>query len=261
MSLVKRLLRTDAALSALSALAAGYIRLVHRTQSWRVINPHIPERLWAAGRPFIGCFWHGRMMLMTYIWATDLPFAMLISRHRDGRLIARTIERLGISTIAGSSARAEKSGASKPGGGQSKGGAGALLTAVKALKSGISVGITPDGPRGPRMRASPGAIAAARLAGVPVVPVAYAISRRRVLGSWDRFLFALPFGRGVHVWGEPIAVPSDADAAELDRLNRRLEDELTRLCDEADRLVGCPTIAPAELPAADGVAQSAGGSA
>jgi hypothetical protein len=251
MGLLKRWLRSDAALRGLSALAAGYIRLVHGTQRWQVVNPDVPARLWAARRPFIGCFWHGRMMLMTYIWATELPFAMLISRHRDGRLIAQTIERLGISTIAGSSAKA----------GSSKGGASALLTAVKALRSGISVGITPDGPRGPRMRASPGAIAAARLAGVPVVPVAYATSRRRVLGSWDRFLFALPFGRGVHIWGTPIAVPEDADEAELARLNRRLEDELTRLCDEADRLVGCPTIAPAELPPADGVAQSAAQSA
>lgn len=233
MGLVKAWLRSDAALAVLSALAAGYIRLAYATQRWQIINAEAPRRLWDERRPFVGCFWHGRMMLMRFMWTTDLPFAMLISRHRDGRLIARTIERLGISTIAGSSAKS----------GSSKGGASALLTAVKALKSGMSVGITPDGPRGPRMRASPGAVAAARMAGVPLVPGAYSVSRRKILGSWDRFILPLPFGRGVHVWGEPIDVPADADDATV---ARRLEDELTRLSDEADRLVGCPAIAPAE---------------
>jgi lysophospholipid acyltransferase (LPLAT)-like uncharacterized protein len=210
--------------------------MVHATQRWQVVNADVPRRLWAERRPIVGCFWHGRMMLMRYIWTSDLPMAMLISRHRDGRLIARTMERLGISTIAGSSAKS----------GSSKGGASALLVAVKALKSGTSVSITPDGPRGPRMRASPGAVAAARLAGVPLVPASYAVSRRKVLGSWDRFLLPLPFGRGVHVWGEPIQVPADADEATVARIVRHLEDELTRLSDEADRMVGCPTIAPAE---------------
>ena len=236
MGLLKTWLRSDAALTILSALAAGYIRLIHATQRWEVVNADVPRRLWAERRPFVGCFWHGRTMQMKYIWKTELPLAMLISRHRDGRLIARTIERLGVSTIEGSTAKA----------GTSKGGAGALLNVVRALKSGTTVGITPDGPRGPRMRASPGALAAARLAGVPLVPISYAVSRRMVMGSWDRFVVPLPFGRGVHIWGDPIDVPADCDDAALARIMRRLEDEMIRVTDEADRMVGCPTIAPAE---------------
>ncbi|MBM3600595.1 MAG: DUF374 domain-containing protein [Alphaproteobacteria bacterium] len=243
MSVVKRWLRSDAALAGLSALLAAYIRLVRWTGRWQVVNAEAAARIWSSGKPIVGCFWHGRMMMMTYIWATELPIAMLISRHRDGRLIARTIERLGIMTIAGSTAKAGAKG------GGTKGGASALLTAVRTLKSGVAVAITPDGPRGPRMRASPGAVAAARLAGVPLVPVAVSMSRRKVIGSWDRFLLALPFSRGVYMWGDPISVPEDADAATLARITRQLESELTRLCDEADRLVGCAPIEPA--PALD----------
>src|SRR5258708_11326066 len=40
------------------------------------------------------------------------------------------------------------------------------------------------------------------LAGVPIVPIVFATSRRRVLPSWDRFHLALPFGRGVFLRSE-----------------------------------------------------------
>jgi len=241
MGVIKRCLRSEAALTGLSALAAVYIRLVRWTGRWQVINGEVLARHWAARRPFIGCFWHGRLMMIRYLWATELPLAVLISRHRDGRLIARTVERLGIQTIAGSSAK----------GAADKGGAAALREVVRALKSGISVGITPDGPRGPRMRASPGAVAAARLSGAPLVPVAVAMWPRKVMGSWDRFLLALPFGRGVYVCGEPIEVPADADATQVTALTQRLEDALNQLSQRADALVGCVPIAPALAASAD----------
>ena len=56
--------------------------------------------------------------------------------------------------------------------------------------------ITPDGPRGPAMTVSIGIVNAARLAQVPIVPITYATSRRRMFPSWDHFHLALPFGRG-----------------------------------------------------------------
>ena len=97
---------------------------------------------------------------------------MLISQHRDGQLIARTVRRFGIASIAGST---------------SHGGSAALRAILRALKAGQCIGVTPDGPRGPRMRATGGAVDIARLSGVPILPAAFATSRRRVLGSWDRF--------------------------------------------------------------------------
>jgi len=59
---------------------------------------------------------------------------------------------------------------------------------IRALEAGACVGITPDGPRGPRMRAHPGLVMAARVARVPIVPAAYSVRRRRLLGTWDRFV-------------------------------------------------------------------------
>jgi lysophospholipid acyltransferase (LPLAT)-like uncharacterized protein len=116
---------------------------------------------------------------------------------------------------------------------------------LKALKAGEVVGITPDGPRGPRMRASDGIVTVARMAGVPVVPVTYAVARRRVLSTWDRFVLPLPFSAGVFAWGPPIEVPRDLDAAGIETVRRRIETELTGLADAADRMCGCPPVEPA----------------
>lgn len=158
---------------------------------------------------------------------------MLISQHRDGKLVSQVVENFGIQTIAGSS---------------SKGGAAALKRMMNALKAGDCVGITPDGPRGPRMRASDGVIAIARLSGVPVVPAAYSVTRRRVLGSWDRFVLAKPFGRGVFVWGEPISVPRDADDLAQEECRQQIEDALSGVTREADELTGHEAIEPAPRP-------------
>ena len=71
--------------------------------------------------------------------------------------------------------------------------------------------ITPDGPRGPAMSVSIGIVNAARLAQVPIVPITYATSRRWIFSSWDHFHVALPFGRGLFLWGTPIEIPLELD--------------------------------------------------
>jgi lysophospholipid acyltransferase (LPLAT)-like uncharacterized protein len=212
---------------------AQYIRVVRRTGRWTVRGDRLPRRLWAEGRPFILAFWHGRLLMMPYCWDRRVPIKMLISQHIDGRLIARTVGHFGIDTVAGSS---------------SKGGTAALRGILKALKAGECVGFTPDGPRGPRMRASPGVVNAARLAGVPILPCSYGVTNRRVLRSWDRFLLALPFGRGILLWGDPIEVPRDADEAALEAARRAVEDSLNALTREADLLCGTEPVEPAPLP-------------
>ncbi len=230
MSLLKRIVRSDLGRRLIGIGGAGYIRLVHSTTRWTTVGRETPERLWAEGKPFIGCFWHGRMLLMPYLWTVDRPFSMLISKHADGRLIAEIIRHFGISTIAGSS---------------SKGGGEALRAMVKALRSGTSVGVTPDGPRGPRMHATVGIVQAARLARVPLLPVAVATSRRRSLRSWDRFLLAWPFARGVFVYGHTIEIAADAGEAEIETVRAALETELNRISAEADRMVGQTPVEPA----------------
>ncbi len=229
--MMKRILKSDGFRRLLCWLGAQYIRFAHATGRWQVIGGAAAQAMWRDGKPFILCFWHGRLLMMPYCWPRDRTIHMLISQHRDGQIIARTVGHFGIRTVAGSS---------------SKGGAQALRAMVKALKAGEWVGITPDGPRGPRMRASDGVVSLARLAGVPIIPATFGAARGRVLGSWDRFLVAWPFGRGVIVWGDPIEVPRDADATALEAARQSVEDALNDITAEADRLTGRAPVEPAE---------------
>jgi lysophospholipid acyltransferase (LPLAT)-like uncharacterized protein len=199
-----------------------YIRFVYLTNRWSVEGGDRPYRLTREGRSFIVAFWHGRLLMMPLAWHRLTSFYMLISAHRDGRIIAGAMTYFGIETIAGSSSR---------------GGSAALRTMLKRLKEGCCVGITPDGPRGPAMTASVGIINVARLAHVPIVPLTYATSRRRVLATWDRFHLALPFGRGVYIWGEPIEIEA-LDESGLEGARRLVEMRMVEMVSEADRRVG-----------------------
>jgi lysophospholipid acyltransferase (LPLAT)-like uncharacterized protein len=163
------------------------------------------------------------MMLIPLAWRRMAPMHMLISAHRDGKLIAGAMTYFGIETIAGSTRR---------------GGSSAIRTMLKRLGESECVAITPDGPRGPAMTASLGIVNLARLAGVPIQPVTYATSRRRVLATWDRYHLALPFGRGVILWGEPIEIAADLDMAGLEAARRLIETRLNEMVRDADRLVG-----------------------
>jgi lysophospholipid acyltransferase (LPLAT)-like uncharacterized protein len=204
-------------------LVHHYIRFVYVTNRWSVEGAEQPRRLSEEGRPFIVAFWHGRLLMMPLAWHGLVPFHMLISAHRDGRIIAGAMGYFGIETIAGSTSR---------------GGSAALRTMLKRLKEGGCVGITPDGPRGPAMTASIGIANLARLARVPILPLVYATSRRRVLRTWDRFHLALPFGRGIYLWGEPIEIPMDLDETGVEHVRRLVETRMVDMVRDADSRVG-----------------------
>jgi lysophospholipid acyltransferase (LPLAT)-like uncharacterized protein len=200
-----------------------YIRFVYLTNRWSVEGGEWPRRLTREGRTFIVAFWHGRLLMMPPAWHQLTSFHMLISAHRDGRIIAGAMTYFGIDTIAGSTSR---------------GGSSALRAMLKQLKEGGCVGITPDGPRGPAMTVSVGTVNIARLARVPIVPLTYATSRRRLLATWDRFHLALPFGRGVYLWGEPIEITGRLDEAGIERARSLVETRMVAMLSDADRRVG-----------------------
>ena len=237
MSVTKRILQSNAVQALACWITAQYIRFVAMTGRWETIGGDIPEAFWKDGKPFILAFWHGRLLMMPRCWTGGKTIHMLISQHRDGQLIARTVAHFGIKTIAGST---------------SKGGASALRSMLKTLKGGGYVGITPDGPRGPRMRASDGVVSVARMSGVPVIPATFGVTKRKILGSWDRFVVAKPFARGVIVWGDPIEVPRDADKDALEDARLKIEQALIDIGNEADRLCNQAVIAPAEPVLSEG---------
>jgi len=228
----RRLLRSDQLRHFLCWLIHLYIRFVFRTNRWTVDGADRPRRLRERGGSFVLAFWHGRLLMIPMAWQRLAPMHMLISSHRDGRIIADAVTYFGVGSIAGSTRR---------------GGSSALRTMLSRLRDGECVGITPDGPRGPAMTASRGIVNVARLAGVPIVPIAFATSRRVVLRTWDRFHLALPFGRGVYLWGEPIEIPPELDDAGIERARCLVEERMRDMACEADRRVGhtAPPVAAA----------------
>jgi hypothetical protein len=149
--------------------------------------------------------------------------AILISEHRDGEHIARTMERFGHGAVRGST---------------TSGGAAALRGAVRMAERGYDLGFTPDGPRGPRHKAQMGVVAAARLTGLPIVPVGFAAKPARRLGSWDGFVVPWPFARGVFVYGEPVSVDREARGDRLEEARLQVESSLADCSRRAAELVG-----------------------
>lgn len=228
----KRILASDISRKALTWIAAQYIRMVWLTGKWRIFGEELPDKLIADGRPFIVAFWHGRLIMMAFSWNRCDLVHMLISGHRDGQLVSGMMSHFGSKTVFGSSTR---------------GGAAAFIQLARLLRQGEVVGITPDGPRGPRMRANDGVIALAKIADVPILPLTFSASLRHVFQSWDRFLLPFPFSRGVFIWGKPIHVPNGADDIVMADKRRELEDALLALTQRADWLMNRPDVDPAPL--------------
>ena len=218
--MLKRLTKSNFVQYLLSKIAAAYIRLVFYTSRWEYKNTHIPESYLAEGKPFLTCFWHNRLLMLCYAWQSKTPFYMLISAHKDGKLISKTMDCFGIKTVAGSTAR---------------GGTEALREILKILKQGHVVGITPDGPRGPAFTISDGTLAIAKLAKVDILPVTFATSRHKVLNTWDKFCFAYPFSKGVMMWGDPIKYTKNT--ADTDSYKKTISTELHRITKTAEEYV------------------------
>ncbi len=216
---------------ALAWLMAAYLRFALATIRWRHVDRACAEAVWDASGDRRGgvivCFWHSRIALSPACWPlgrAQEPRA-LISLSPDGQFIAGAVQRLGFPAIRGSSQKA-----SDPT--HDKGGATAFRDVLRWIRGGGGVAITPDGPRGPAETMKDGAPMLGRLSGAPVLFVGLAARPCLRLGSWDRAMIPLPFGRGAIVWGGGAAMARDADtetlvaawSAQLSALTRSAEE-------------------------------------
>ena len=125
--------------------------------------------------------WHGELFISPLVYRKlrkHQKTSAIISGHHDGELIARTLQLLNITPLRGSSRKGAKA---------------VLLAAIKSIKDGYSVMITPDGPKGPRHSMSDGAVALAQRANLPLMVVNFKANSFWQLKSWDRFVIPKPF--------------------------------------------------------------------
>lgn len=204
----------------MSGLGGGTLTALMKTVRWSISGREHYDEWWGARRPAVFVLWHGRLLPCSFYHRGE-GLATLISQHQDGDYIAGIVEAWwGFDAIRGSSTR---------------GGSAALRQIVRKLKSGTAVAITPDGPQGPRQKMKTGPLLAAQLAGVPIIPVSAGGGPAWWVGGWDRFLIPRPFSRIRLLYGEPVYVPRDSTAEELERQAMEVENRLNALTDIVDR--------------------------
>ncbi|OCW57119.1 lysophospholipid acyltransferase family protein [Hoeflea olei] len=182
--------------------------------------------------PAIITLWHGQHLLLPYGGPPGRSFVTLVSRSTDAEINARVLQRAGHVVIRGSGGRDPKMVAEK-------GGVRALIALRDALRRGESVVMIADISKGEARQAGEGVVTLARISGRPVIPVALATSRRKVLEkTWDKTTINLPFGVRCGRMGPPIYVSPKADKQEIAEARARVTAELNRVTDEAQRAVG-----------------------
>jgi len=172
------------------------------------------EAIEAADKLPIVAFWHDRIFLGTY-FMRNRGIVVMTSKSFDGEYIARFIQRLGYGAVRGSSSR---------------GGSKALVQMIKAMRAGMPMAFSVDGPRGPRYEAKLGPVFLAKKTGNPILPFIVEPHKFWTINSWDKMQIPKPFTRALTVFGEPIYV--DADANDVD-----VESKLTELQNSLDNLV------------------------
>jgi lysophospholipid acyltransferase (LPLAT)-like uncharacterized protein len=142
----------------LSLIASLFIRALHATLRVR----HVQAENIAATPQYILALWHGQLLLMAHA-RYRRPISVMISQSKDGEYIARVFDWYGVDAVRGSSTR---------------GGGAALRALLREAKAGKNIVFTPDGPKGPPRILKDGMVYAAKMSGLPIVPVAFAAKKK-----------------------------------------------------------------------------------
>jgi lysophospholipid acyltransferase (LPLAT)-like uncharacterized protein len=230
---LKTLLRSDGVQALLGWLLGTYIRLILRTVRWTHENLECVEPVLAGEAGAVALFWHGRIPLCLATapqwWRKNTK--ALISPSSDGQFIATALEMAGFPGIRISTA--------KPGDtAKARQAVAAFREAINHVAGGGALVVTPDGPRGPNEIIAPGSLQIARRSGQPVFLMGIAAHPARQFDTWDRVMFAAPFGRGAVVWEGPLHVPADADEPQVAALIADWSARLSAVTRRAEALVG-----------------------
>lgn len=196
------------------------MQITRRTMRITYRNREVVQQLSTAGRGCIIAFWHGRLFMSGFFYP-GRKVTIMISQHRDGEYIARTASFFGFDATRGST---------------TKGAVSALKEILRKAREGYTIYITPDGPRGPKCNVQMGVIGIAQLTGLPIIPVSFSASRKKIFQSWDRFFLPYPFSQGVFSYGNPIVVPQNCDDSCLKQKKIELEQSLNDLTEKADQV-------------------------
>ena len=227
---MKRLLRSAWMQRLLALLVTGYVELIIATLRWRTVGAGPADAALRSPDGLIALFWHGRIAQAMACRPVlgEKARTVIISLSRDGEFIADAAVRLKIPTIRGSTGRD---------GALDKGGAVAFRAAMKVLRDGGVMLLTPDGPRGPREQLQGGPLQLARAARCPVYLMGLAASPSLALNSWDGGRLPLPFARAALVVEGPVYAPAGADPEALETARLEWQALMARATDRAETAI------------------------
>jgi len=187
------------------------IRIYSRTFRFRVENekPWL-EYLQNGGRVLL-CCWHQQFFSAIRHFKTYAAYhpALMISKSKDGDIIARIAEKTGWRTVRGSS---------------SSDGKKALEGMIDHLLHAGFAGHVVDGPRGPAGIVKAGVVRLARTTGAVVVPFYASTDRAWYFNSWDRFMLPKPFACVTLRFGEMLDLTSGVSEDDFERQRIRLQE-------------------------------------
>ena len=206
------------------------IRFVWLTSKREIRNDYIFRDF--SGRAAIWVVWHGRsMMMVPIIRKFRLRGSVIAARSRDGRIMAKLQRLAGLKSIFGSTSR---------------GGVGVLRQGVRILQSGNLITLSPDGPRGPRMRLNDGCLYFAKMSGAPIIHVCYTSTKPWLQHRWDKYLIAKPFGKIIVSVGAPVYFDRKSPN-EMTDLHDRLEKTMIEQMQNLDKEFGLPVMEPQDV--------------
>lgn len=200
---------TPAKAAFIARIGSWIVRLVIATLRVRITDE--AGVLAPGAAPAIWIFWHNRLFIIPWAYRRalgDRLGAALTSASKDGEIVAAFLARFRIQAVRGSSSRR---------------GVAALIELIRLVRQSYTIGITPDGPRGPRYSLNPGVITLAEKTGAAICPVRVHYSSYWQLKSWDGFMIPKPFSR-VEVVLRPLEhVATSGDSASFEAQRARIE--------------------------------------
>lgn len=226
MAFFKKLCKKNITVNIVSFIAFLLIRLVQLLSWTTYINRKKLVDYLKSGKPVIIVFWHSRIMLVTKVWPKKYPVYGVFSTHSDGRMIGKVYNLLGIKNILSKT----KSVASTK---------EVVFKFLHLLKSGISAGLTPDGPLGPAQTFTTDSVFLfAKSSGAPIVPLYVSANRVKLLNTWDRFMLVKPFSKSVVEVGDFVYVDKNATSEDIKRIKTDLNKVMVEKTKELDEKMG-----------------------
>ena len=184
-------------------IIAVFLLLLGFTFRYKLLTPHSKGIV-------IYAFWHRNIIPLMLLRKFE-KIVILVSSSKDGELIAGPAKVLGYQPVRGSSRR---------------GGTKAVKEMIK-LSNRFSIGVTPDGPKGPKEKIKDGLLYIAYFTHLPIIPVAVDIQREKVFNSWDGFRLPIPFTKINVSYGKPIYIKSKDEVKSKLALVQEVMDKLT----------------------------------